>query len=357
MLAQATLTVDLAAIEHNARTVVSALSPTEVVGVAKVTCGDPLVARAMLAGGVTALAESRLESLAGLSDAGITAPLWLLRATTPGHAEKTVELADVSLESEIDTVRALDSAASRMGRRHSVVVMVDVGDLREGLMPDAVPVFLRTAADLANIDIVGVGTSLTRYGAIVPDATNLGRLAEIGRAAEQQLGRALWLSAGSSTSIAPLLSGALPGGAHDVRVGEAIVLGVDPATREPIKGIALRNDALTLAAPVIECAIKPSRPVGTSAQDAFGGVPSFEDRGMRRRALCAVGHQDVPPEGINPLDPRVQILGASSDHLVLDVHDLPVAPRVGDAIQFRPTYSATLRLFTSPYVLKEHLNG
>ena len=61
--------------------------------------------------------------------------------------------------------------------------------------------------------------------------------------------------------------------------------------------------------------------------------------------------------GINQLDPRVQILGASSDHLVLDVHDLPVAPRVGDAIQFRPTYSATLRLFTSPYVLKEHLNG
>ncbi len=357
MLAQATLTVDLAIIERNARAVVSALAPVEVVGVAKVTCGDPLVAKAMLAGGVTALAESRLESLAGLRAAGITAPLWLLRATTPGLAEKTVELADVSLESEIDALRALDSAAASLGKRHGVLVMVDVGDLREGLIPDAVPEFLRAASELAHIDILGVGTSLTCYGAIVPDATNLGRLREVALAAEHQLGLPLWVSAGSSTSIAPLLAGALPGGAHDVRIGEAIVLGVDPATREPIEGLALGRDALTLAAPVIECALKPSWPLGTSTQDSFGGFPSFEDRGIRRRALCAVGRQDVPPEGITPLDPRVQILGASSDHLVLDVHDLPVAPRIGDAIEFRPGYSATLRLFTSRYVLKEHLNG
>jgi predicted amino acid racemase len=357
MLAQATLTIDLAAVEHNARAVVSALAPIEVVGVTKVTCGDPLVARAMLAGGVSALGESRLENMQRLRDAGINVPLWLLRSTTPGLAEKTVALADVSLESEIDAARALDNAAAALGRRHSIVVMVDVGDLREGLMPQAVPEFLRAAADLEHIDIVGVGTSLTCYGAIVPDATNLGRLAEVAHTAEQQSGRSLWLSAGSSTSIGPLLSGALPEGAHDVRIGEAIVLGVDPATREPVPGLDLRRDALTLAAPVIECAVKPSLPTGTSSQDAFGGVPSFEDRGTRRRALCAVGRQDVPPEGITPVDHRVRILGASSDHLVLDVEDLPVPPRVGDAVRFAVGYSATLRLFTSPYVHKVHENG
>jgi ornithine racemase len=357
MLAQATLTVDLEVIEHNARAVVSALAPIEVVGVAKVTCGDPFVAKAMLAGGVTALAESRLENLAGLRAAGITAPLWLLRATTPGLAEKTVQLADVSLESELEALRALDSAAALLGKRHSIVVMVDVGDLREGLWPDAVPAFLEAARTLEHIDIVGVGASLTCYGAIVPDPTNLGLLASVAAAAEEQLGHALWTSAGSSTSIEPLMTGALPGGAHDVRLGESIVLGVDPASRMPIPGVDLRQDALTLAAPVIECAIKPSLPLGTSAQDAFGGFPSFEDRGMRRRAICAVGRQDVAPEDLAPLDPRVQILGASSDHLVLDVHDLPVAPRIGDAIEFRPGYSATLRLFTSPYILKAHLNG
>jgi len=86
MLAQATLTIDLEAIEHNARAVVSALSDQDIsiVGVTKVACGDPHVARAMLAGGVSALGESRLENMQRLRDAGIEAPLWLcLLYTSP----------------------------------------------------------------------------------------------------------------------------------------------------------------------------------------------------------------------------------------------------------------------------------
>ena len=103
------------------------------------------------------------------------------------------------------------------------------------------------------------------------------------------------------------------------------MLGVDPATREQIPGLELFTDAVTLSAPVIECKVKPSMPIGTSAQDAFGGSPVFEDRGLRRRAICAIGRQDAPPEGLTPLDPRIRVLGASSDHLVLDVDDLPHA--------------------------------
>jgi predicted amino acid racemase len=107
-----------------------------------------------------------------------------------------------------------------------------------------------------------------------------------------------------------------------------------------------------VTAPVIECQRKPSKPRGTSAQDAFGGRPVFEDHGVRLRAICAIGRQDAPPEGLTALDPRARVLGASSDHLIVDVEDLPVAPKVGDAITFVPNYSATLALFTSPYVDK-----
>jgi predicted amino acid racemase len=359
MLAQATLTIELEAITHNACEIVSALARegVGVVGVTKVTCGDPLVARAMLEGGVGAFGESRLENIQRLRDAGIDTPIWLLRASTPGLADKTVALADVSLESELTSVRALDDAAGRAGTIHRIMVMVDIGDLREGLMPDAVPGFLRDVASLGNIEVVGVGASLTCYGAIVPDARNLGVLSEVARAAEERLGSPLWVSAGSSTSIAPVLGGALSHPIHDLRVGEAIMLGVDPATREPIPGLDLREDALTLSAPVIEASVKPSRPIGTSAQDAFGGVPRFEDRGMRRRALCAVGRQDVPPSGLTPLDEGVEVLGASSDHLVLDVEGMDHVPLVGDALDFRPGYSATLSLCTSPYILKRHLGA
>jgi ornithine racemase len=352
MLARATLTIDLAKIEENARRVVEALPGVGIVGVTKVTCASPEIARAMLAGGVTALGESRLENAQRLRDAGIEAPIWLLRAPTPALANNAVRLVDVSAISELAIAEALDAAAGRAGCRHGILAMVDIGDRREGMMPDELPEFLSAVEAMGHVDLIGIGASLTCYGAIVPDATNLGLLASLSEAAEKQLGRALIVSGGSSTSIDLVAHGHGPSAIDNLRIGEAIILGVDPATRLPIPGLALHTDALTLAAPIVECKVKPSLPTGCAAQDAFGTTPSFVDRGDRLRAICAIGRQDAPAEGLIPLDPRVEVLGASSDHLVVDVDELSPLPAIGDTIEFRPGYSATLGVFTSPYVEK-----
>jgi ornithine racemase len=352
MLARATLTIDLGKIEDNARRIVEALPGVGVVGVSKVTCGTPEVARAMLAGGVTALGESRLENAERLRQAGITAPIWLLRAPTPALANDVVRLIDVSAISELSIAEALDEAAAHARHRHSILAMVDIGDRREGMMPAELPAFLSAVEAMHNVDLLGIGASLTCYGAIVPDEANLGLLGRLALAAEKQLGRPILVSGGSSTSIDPVMRGLGPGAIDNLRIGEAIVLGVDPATRLPIPGLDLHDDALTLAVPVVECKVKPSLPAGTSTQDAFGTTPSFVDRGDRLRAICALGRQDAPAEGLTPLDLRVEVLGASSDHLVLDVGDLAEPPAVGDAIEFRPGYSATLGLCTSRYVEK-----
>jgi len=350
MLAKATVTVDLAKITENTRRVVDAFGGRAVYGVTKVTCGAPEVARAMLAGGASGIADSRLENVAGMREAGVAAEFWSLRAPTPSLAADLVRLIDVSLESEIETVRALNDAAAELNKRHRIVAMVDLGDLREGMMPADLPAFLAAAEALPNIDVHGIGTSLTCYGAIVPDAENLGELVALTQAAEAQLGRRLHVSGGMSSSLDALVAGVLPARVDSLRIGESILLGVSTVTREPILG--LHTDAITVSAPVIECKRKPSMPRGTSAQDAFGGRPTFEDRGTRLRAICAVGRQDVVPEGIVPVDPGVEVLGASSDHLVLDVEGLSAPLRLGDAISFVPNYAATLRLFTSAYVEK-----
>jgi predicted amino acid racemase len=353
MTAKATVTVDLAKIAENARTVVSALPGVAIIGVTKVTCGSPQIARAMLAGGVSGIGESRLENVERMRAAGIDCPYWLLRAPTPDLAEDTARLADVSLQSEVETVAALELACERAGARHRIVAMVDLGDLREGMMPSDLPGFLDDVRGFEHVEVTGIGASLTCYGAIVPDERNLSQLVELAEAAEAQLGRRLVVSGGMSTTLDAFSAGIMPGRIDNLRVGEAIVLGVSPATRENILG--LHTDAITVSAPVIECKVKPSKPIGVSAQDAFGDQPQFEDLGERRRAICAIGRQDVVPGGLVPVDPRVKVLGASSDHLILDVHDLDRPPALGDPIRFVPGYSATLALFTSPYVEKEWL--
>jgi predicted amino acid racemase len=350
MTARATVTVDLAKVAANTRRVVEALGGRGVYGVTKVTCGSPEVARAMLAGGAVGIADSRLENVVRMREAGVAAEFWSLRAPAPALADDVVRLVDVSLESEIETVRALDVAACALGKRHRIMAMVDLGDLREGMLPADLPAFLDAAEVLPNVEVYGIGTSLTCYGAIVPDAENLGELVALTQTAEARLGRRLHVSGGMSSSLDALVDGMLPERIDSLRIGESILLGVSTVTREPILG--LHTDAITVSAPVIECLRKPSKPRGTSAQDAFGGRPTFPDRGERLRAILAIGRQDIVPEGIVPLDPRIEVLGASSDHLVLDVDALPEPPRLGDEIAFIPNYAATLAAFTSPYVEK-----
>ncbi|MFA4966031.1 MAG: alanine/ornithine racemase family PLP-dependent enzyme [Thermoleophilia bacterium] len=351
MPAQATLTIDLKKIAANTRRLVAHLPGIEVVGVTKVTCGAPEVGAALLAGGAVALGESRLENAERLRAAGLTAPIWLLRSPAPGLAADAVRLTDVSLESELETVRALEAAAAAQGRRHAVIAMVDLGDLREGMLPAELPGFAAAVERLAHVDLAGVGVNLTCYGAIEPDARNLGELARLAAETERLLGRPLrYVSGGNSGSIGMVTFGRMPAAVNTLRIGETILLGVDTLTREPVLG--LHRDAFILAAPVIECLVKPSLPAGTIAQDAFGNRPTFTDRGLRRRAICALGRQDAPPEGLVPIDPRVEVLGASSDHLILDVEAVEPPPRLGDAVSFIPNYGATLQLCTSPYVTK-----
>ena len=349
MTARATLTIDLDKITANAHRVVAALGGTHVVAVTKVTCGSPEVGRAMLAGGARALGESRLENAARLRDAGIEAPIWLLRSPTPELAADAVRLTDVSLESELETVLALERAAAQAGRRHGVIAMVDLGDLREGMLPAELPAFADAVERLDHVDLAGIGVNLTCYGAVRPTPANLGELAALAAQTEQRLGRRLaFVSGGNSGSIGLTVAGAMPGAVNNLRIGETILLGVDTLTREPTLGLHL--DAFVVEAPVIECKVKPSMPVGETAQDAFGNRPTFVDRGPRRRAICALGRQDAPAEGLVPRDGRVEVLGASSDHLILDVEALIPPPRLGDRLGFVPGYGATLQLSTSPYV-------
>lgn len=352
---QATLTIDLAKIAENTRRVVDAMPGVDIVAVTKVCAGSPQVGVAMLSGGASALAESRLENVARLRAAGITAPIWLLRPAPAGLADEVVATTQVSLASEVMLVLALDRAAGQAGLRHSIVAMVDLGDLREGMMPVDLPAFLACVEAMEYVDVVGIGLTLSCYGGITPTDENLGELVALTEAAEAQLGRKLLISGGTSTTIDAFNAGQMPERIDNLRIGEAIVMGVSPLTRERILG--LHTDALTLSVPVIECKVKPSKPRGIAAQDAFGNKPVFEDLGLRRRAICAIGRQDAPPDGLVPLDSRIRVLGASSDHLILDVESLPVPPVVGESIEFRPGYSATLALCTSEYVRKEYAGG
>lgn len=344
------LHIDPEKIRDNAREICRRLPGIDVVGVAKVTCAHPAVARALVEGGTPGLGDSRLLNLRMLRRQNLGVPLWLLRSPDPAWAAEVVDTADVSLVAELDAVRALEAAAAGRRRLHRIILMIDLGDLREGIMPRELEGFLAELGCLRRIELAGLGTNLTCFGGVVPTAENLGELVSLARRAEDAVGHGLLVSGGNSSTLDLAFAGGLPPGITGLRIGESILLGVSTVTRRPHPG--LHTDAFMLEAPVVECRVKPSLPRGLIAQDAFGHVPVFTDRGPRLSAICAVGRQDVVPEGLTPLDPGIVVVGASSDHLLLDVQDAEPHPRVGDRLCFLPSYGAVLTASTSPYVEK-----
>jgi len=342
------LEVDLGAVQHNARVLVDELAPKgiRVTGVTKATLGSPGVAAAMLRGGVMGLADSRVENLVRLRGAGIAAPLTLIRTPMLSQAEAVVRHADISLNTEPTVLGALSIAAIHQRRTHSVILMVELGDLREGVAPNDVVELARTITRHRGLTLVGLGTNLACQSGVVPDQA---KMAELSRLAEQvEAACAIHLavvSGGNSANLEWARTTHDVGRIDELRLGEAILLGTDPLSRRPVEG--LQTDAFTLVAEVIEAKRKPAQPWGSTVRTAFGEPMPRLGSGSVRQAILALGHQDVDPaELVAPAG--ITILGASSDHLVVDVgdHDLGV----GGEIAFRLGYSSLLRASSSPFV-------
>lgn len=350
------LTIDSQKVEDNTRQVVSLLGKQgmRLVSVAKGTAANSAVVEAMIRGGAAAMGDSRIANLARIREWGYRGETVLLRAPGPSQCADAVLHADTSLNSEIGTVRRLGEAALEAGRRHNVILMVDLGDLREGVTAAQAPEAAREMEKTAGIRLAGIGVNLACYGGVIPTVQTMELLLEVKTQVEKKIGRKLErVSGGTSANLKMVWEWQMPPGITELRIGEGILLGKEAVCREPVPGCC--GDAFLLKAEVIEVQRKPTKPCGEIGQDAFGNVPHFEDRGIRKRALLAVGRQDVDPGGLIPLEQGIEILGASSDHLICDVEEAaaPVSP--GDILEFKLNYSALLRAFTSPYVSKKIL--
>ncbi len=345
------ISIDLDKIEHNARAIVALCRGRgiAVTGVTKGTCGHPEIAKAMLRGGVSSIGESRMENIYRLMSAGVAASYMLLRLPSLSEVDDVVEAADVSLNSELSTLEALSRAAGRHGWIHDVILMVDLGDLREGIWPSDLMPFVREALRLSGIRIRGLGTNLACFGGVVPGEDNMNRLVELAREIEQTFClRLRWISGINSSGLELIASGRMPERVNHARIGEAILLGRETTHRGPWPGTF--QDAFILHAEILELKQKPSLPIGVRGEDAFGHVTTFVNHGMIEHALLNVGREDVEIEGLTPCDPGLRILGGSSSYLVMDVTGTKGCLRVGDEVAFSMNYGALLAAMTSENV-------
>jgi predicted amino acid racemase len=336
-------------------------------------CGSPELAKIFIENGCDGIADSRWQNMAKIKNSKIFNDLYNkkrvtkeiqflnLRIPSISEANRIVEFFDISLVSNYPQIEALDFAAKKQKKKHNVILMIDVGDLREGIIPedakfldkkkwyDQVFPLVEKILKFSNIELIGIGTNLACYGGIVPDSENMKLMVELFVSINTDFNLKLKYLSGSNSSGLPLfLEDKMPDTVNHFRIGESLILGVNVLNRNPIK--ELRQDTVKLSIEVIEKYWKPSKPIGHGAQNAFGETVIFEDKGKMLRIIVSAGRQDLLVEGLKPLDDDILILGASSDHLELQLlRNFDKYP-VGSFIDFNLNYGALLAASTSSYV-------
>lgn len=318
-------------------------------GVTKGLCGSPEIAGIFIEGGCDGLADSRMDNILKQKKSGINAKFLLIRIPMPSEIHEAVEITDSTLVSSIESILMIEQECRALRKNFDVILMLEVGDLREGIMEDAIFRIKDDIRSLKRVRIGGIGANYGCFGGIIPSQQNISHIIKCKKIIEEITGYPLEnVSIGGTTCVPMFHDGRLPKEINHLRLGSAMLRGAVDWT--PFDW--LRQDTMEFSAEWVEIARKPSKPWGIAELDAFGKKPYFEDIGMRLRGILGVGKQDIYPEGLRSLTYGVEVLGASSDHLVCDIEETVYKPKIGDIAVFNVNYAAMMTAATSPYVEK-----
>ena len=344
------LTIDTKALVNNQR-IIKELAGKNGVSVSIVTkglVGHEALVRLLVNNGADSICEASIQNLAKWDS--LPAEKWLIRSPLPSETDEVVRYADVSLVSERAVLEKLSASAAAQGKTHKAVIMLELGELREGCMPNELITLCEACLSLPGLELHGVGAHLSSFNEIVPDESNMNALIQSAEEVENALGVKLSLvSGGSSSAVKMLEEGTLPAGINHLRIGEAILLGNIVCYDVPFEGA--RTDAFSLEAEIIEVKEKPSQPWGERAGHPERSGPPHSPS-LRKRALIAVGKQDVSSKYLAPEDPAIEIVGDTSDCMIADVTDSEIKYKPGDTLGFRVSYNGLVSAMASDYIEK-----
>lgn len=336
--------VDLGKIRRNTQTLVRRLGSRgiSITGVTKAVCGHPEIAQAMLDGGATGLADSRISNVQRLRAAEMTCPITLIRTPMLSQVEKVVQSCETSYNTEITVISALAGAAIRNGIEHSVILMLEMGDRRDGILPENLADVAQQVAGMSGVALAGIGANFACLSGIAPTVMQMDTLNALANEIEIYGPFLQIVSGGNSANLPWALGDHTIGRINDLRLGEAILLGVEPLSGDQIEG--MHTDAFTLVAEVIETGLKPTPGATIRINPTIGKLRTEENSDAPRRLILALGHQDTNIQGLS-LAAGYSLIGATSDHLVIETNRS--LPAVGSEVIFQMDYAALMHAMTT----------
>ena len=328
-----------------------------ITGIVKGYWALPKLSKIVSEAGVAQMGSSRLSQIEELIEMGVPGPYMLIRIPMLSEIKDVARLCDYSLESDITVIQALNDECALLGKKHKVLLMMDMGDLREGIWDKetAVAAAVHIDRDLENLELAGIATFVGCYGSILLTPDKMQEFADLADAVEEAVGHPLeMISAGGSNEYVVFARGQLNPKINHMRIGEIYSAPLGVMTNYKTRIPYIHTDVFTFRAEVVEVEIKPSYPQGTIGSSAWGEEgPHYVDRGMRKRAVLAFGRADcAEPARLMPRLKGIEILGASSDHTIIDIEDCEKDICVGDIVEFDIEYGTMLSLTGALDVVK-----
>ncbi|WP_111671463.1 alanine racemase [Algoriphagus litoralis] len=322
--------------------------------VSKLLCGNKLFLQELINLGIREIHDSRISNLAMVKRINRSVQTVYIKPVSKKNVSQMVEFADVSLNSELETIRMISQEAVKQDKLHKIIIMVETGDLREGVLGENLVDFYAGIFELPNIEVIGLGTNLNCLNGVMPSTDKLIQLSLYKQIIELKFGKEIpWVSAGTSVTIPLMFSHQLPKGINHFRVGETLYFGVDLVEEKVIDG--MYGDVFELESEIIELQEKPLLPTGTLGANPQGEVTEIDESLYGKtsfRAILDIGLLDVDPKYLIVSDPKIEILGASSDMLIVNLGQNEHNLKVGDTLSFKLKYMGALALMNSNYIEK-----
>jgi len=323
--------------------------------VSKLLCGNKEYLTELLNLGIKHVCDSRISNLKMIKSLNPGIETIYIKPPAKLSIGNIVKYADISMNTEIDTIRLLSEEAQKQNKIHKIIIMIELGELREGVMRDDLVQFYADVFNLKNIEVVGIGTNLSCLYGVLPNHDKLIQLSLYKQLIEAKFNkRLLYVSGGSSVTIPLIFQNLLPKGINHFRVGETLFLGTDVYNNTTLK--KMHPDVFRLFAEIIELTEKPVVPTGEIGTNVEGVSYDFDEKLIGQtslRAIIDIGLLDVEEKHISPVDKNISFVGASSDMLVIDLGENRKKYKVGDLLEFNMDYMGTLRILNSKYIEKK----
>ena len=322
--------------------------------VSKVLCGNKEYLKLLLDLGIREIHDSRISNLKAIKSINPNVQTVYIKPPPKKSIKSLVRYANVSLNSEYETIKMISEEAQRQKKKHSIIIMIEMGDLREGILGEDLVDFYSSIFRLPNIEVIGLGTNLNCLNGIMPTHDKMIQLSLYKQLIEAKFNKKIpWVSGGSSVTIPLIYKKMIPKGVNHFRIGETMFFGNNLITGEPLKG--MKNDVFKLYAEVIEVIEKPKVPIGEIGTNVAGESPEINENDYGKtsfRAILDIGLLDIDIKNIKPIKRSYKFSGASSDMIILDIGRNSGKLHIGNMVEFHLDYMGALRILNSDYIDK-----